>query len=177
MRIRDEMSSSEGSPASIMRTDEKLLDENARRTMTKPVSEETRALMSDKFAGIKGELEAWFDVELSRPQDPQFLHYRVGDFFQCHTDKGMNPRNPPEVKDRLVSAIVFLNDEKDEPAPGSYTGGSFIIYGILNDPRFENQGFKATGAEGSLIAFRSEMFHEVTPVTSGGRFTVVSWFV
>lgn len=175
-RIRDEMSSSEGSPAGIMRTDEKLLDENARRTVTKSVSEETRALMSDKFARIKGELGVWFGVELSRPQDPQFLYYRAGDFFQCHADRGMNSESPRIVKDRLVSAIVFLNDERDEPAPGSYAGGSFIIYGILNDPRFENQGFKATGAEGTLIAFRSEMFHEVTPVTSGIRYTVVSWF-
>jgi len=176
-RIRDEMSSSEGSPAGIVRTDERLLDEKARRTVTKSVSEETRSLMSLKFDGIKGELGAWFGVELSRPQDPQFLYYRTGDFFVCHADKGKNPENPREVKDRLVSAIVFLNDETDEPAPGCYSGGSFIIYGLLNDPRFEGQGFKAAGKEGTLIAFRSEKFHEVTPVTSGDRFTVVSWFV
>ena len=81
------------------------------------------------------------------------------------------------MRDRLVSVVLFLNDETDEPGTDSYTGGSFIIYGILDDPRFENRGFKVQGAEGTLVAFRSEKFHEVTPVTSGARFTVVSWFV
>jgi SM-20-related protein len=176
-RIRREMSSAEGNPASIVKTDERHLDETARRTVTKAVSEETRRFISEKLTGIKDDIDAYFGVEISHPQKPEFLYYRVGDFFTCHTDKGSNPKNPKEVKDRLVSAIVFLNDEKDEPGPGAYTGGSFIIYGILNDPRFEKQGFKVTGTEGTLIAFRSEMFHEVTAVTGGVRYTVVSWFV
>jgi SM-20-related protein len=160
-----------------MRTDERLLDETSRRTVTKAVSEETRTFISEKLMGIKDEIGAYFGVDISHPQKPEFLYYRVGDFFTCHADKGSNPKNPKEVKDRLVSAIVFLNDEKDEPGPGTYAGGSFIIYGILNDPRFEKQGFKVTGVEGTLIAFRSEMFHEVTAVTGGVRYTVVSWFV
>ncbi|HET7289319.1 MAG TPA: 2OG-Fe(II) oxygenase [Thermodesulfobacteriota bacterium] len=175
-RIRSEMSSAEGNPASIVKTDERLLDENVRRTVRKEVSEETRRLVSEKLMGLRDELGAYFGVELSHPQKPEFLYYREGDFFQCHTDKGMNPKNPQEVKDRLVSAVVFLNDEKDEPGPDTYTGGSFIIYGILNDPRFESQGFKVTGTAGTLIAFRSETFHEVTAVTSGMRYTAVSWF-
>jgi SM-20-related protein len=29
---------------------------------------------------------------------------------------------------------------------------------------------------GLLIAFRSEMLHEVEPVTSGERVTIVSWY-
>lgn len=176
-RIRREMSAAEGNPASIVKTDERLLDETARRTVTKVVPEETRRFVSEKLMGIKEEVGAYFGVDISHPQKPEFLYYRVGDFFTCHTDKGSNPKNPREVTDRLVSAIVFLNDEKNEPGPGTYAGGSFIIYGILNDPRFEKQGFKVTGTEGTLIAFRSEMFHEVTAVTDGVRYTVVSWFV
>jgi len=176
-RIRREMSSAAGNPASVVKTDERLLDETARRTVTKAVSEETRRFISEKLMSIKDEVGAYFGVNISHPQKPEFLYYRVGDFFTCHTDKGTSPKYPKEVTDRLVSAVVFLNDEKDEAGPGTYSGGSFIIYGILNDPRFEKQGFKVTGAEGTLIAFRSEMFHEVTAVTDGVRYTVVSWFV
>ncbi|MER9409217.1 2OG-Fe(II) oxygenase [Mesorhizobium sp. M0589] len=29
---------------------------------------------------------------------------------------------------------------------------------------------------GSLVAFRSETTHEVTPVTCNERFTIVSWY-
>ena len=176
-KIRDEMSSSEGSPSFIMKTDESKLDENIRRTVTKSVSEGSRALMNEKLAAIKAELGAWFGVELSHPQNPQFLYYRTGDFFQLHTDNGTNDLYPREVKDRLVSAVVFLNDENNDPADGSYTGGSLIVYGVLKDPRFEGQGFRVSGKEGTLIAFSSDMFHEVTPVTRGARFTVVSWFI
>jgi predicted 2-oxoglutarate/Fe(II)-dependent dioxygenase YbiX len=172
-----EMSSSEGSLARVAKADEQLLDESYRRTVTKMVSEETHSLISEKLAGLRGVLGAYFGVELSHPQKPVFLYYRAGDFFRCHTDKGNNPQHPDDVRDRLVSAVVFLNDETDEPRDGAYTGGSFIIYGLLKDPRFEGQGFKVRGTAGTLIAFGSEMFHEVTPVTSGVRLTAVSWFV
>lgn len=174
--VRSEMFSSGGNPASVVKTDERLLDENVRRTVTKDVPDETRALLGEKLSGTKAELEAYFGVELSHPQEPQFLFYRKGDFFQVHADRGANPKNPESVRERKVSAIVFLNDETDEPGDESYTGGSLIIYGILKDPRFESRGFKVPGAAGMLLAFRSELFHEVTPVTSGSRYTVVSWF-
>jgi SM-20-related protein len=31
-------------------------------------------------------------------------------------------------------------------------------------------------APGTLVAYRAETTHEVTPVTHGERFTIVSWF-
>ena len=176
-RIRLEMDSSGGNPATIIKRENRLLDESVRRTMTKEVSEETRSHLRGKLSGISDELGAYFGVELSDMQGPQFLCYRVGDFFLRHTDKGMYTESPREIKDRQVSAVVFLKDETDEPGNDTYTGGSFIIYGILKDPRFELRGFKVTGTAGTLIAFRSEMYHEVTPVTGGTRLTIVSWFL
>ncbi len=174
--VRSEMSSSEGSPASVMRTDERLVEENVRRTVTKEVSGETRSLLGEKLTEAKAELEAYFGVELTHPQEPQFLFYRKGDFFQVHTDIGTNPKLPEAVRGRKVSAVVFLNDESEEPGEDTYSGGSLIIYGILKDPRFESRGFRVPGTAGMLLAFRSDLFHEVTPVTSGSRYTVVSWF-
>jgi SM-20-related protein len=175
-RIRMEMSSAKGLPAYFVKTNEPMLDENVRRTVEKEVSKETTELISHRLTGIMGELEDYFKTPLSRPQEPRFLYYTKGGFFKRHVDKGMNPQNPQEVKDRKVSAIVFLNDESDTPGDDCYTGGSFIIYGILNIPRFESHGFKVSGTAGMLIAFRSELIHEVTPVTSGVRYTVADWF-
>ena len=174
--IRSEMSSSGGNLASIVKSDERLLDENVRRTVEKKVSDETRALLSDILSGVKGELESYFGVTLSHPQKPSFLYYSEGDFFQLHVDRGSDPKNPVTVKERKVSAVVFLNDETAEPGNGTYTGGSLIIYGILKDPRFESRGFKVPGTTGMLLAFPSDLCHEVTPVTNGSRYTVVSWF-
>ncbi len=174
--VRLEMSSAGGGPSTVVKSDELLLDEKYRRTVTKNVSDGTRALLTEKLSGAKADLEAYFGVELTHPQEPQFLFYREGDFFQVHTDRGTDPKNPEAVRERKVSTIVFLNDETDEPGVDTYTGGSLIIYGILKDPRFESRGFKVPGAAGMLLAFRSDLFHEVTPVTRGSRYTVVTWF-
>ena len=175
-KIRLEMSSSTGSPARFVKKSECLLDENVRRTVEKEVSEDTRVLLSDKLSVIKGDLEAYFAITLSHPQDPKFLYYGEGDFFQRHIDKGKNPQDPQITRDRKVSTVIFLNNETDAHGNDSYIGGSLIIYGILGDPRFESNGIKVPGTAGTLIAFRSELFHEVTPVTGGVRYTVVDWF-
>ncbi|MCA1578026.1 MAG: 2OG-Fe(II) oxygenase [Acidobacteria bacterium] len=36
--------------------------------------------------------------------------------------------------------------------------------------------FHFVGERGTLIAFRAETTHEVTPVTHGERYSMVSWF-
>jgi predicted 2-oxoglutarate/Fe(II)-dependent dioxygenase YbiX len=57
-----------------------------------------------------------------------------------------------------------------------YNGGKLILYGLIPTPDWEHYGFPVTAETGLLIAFRSDIFHEVTPVTAGERFTIVSWF-
>jgi SM-20-related protein len=47
---------------------------------------------------------------------------------------------------------------------------------LVRDPRWQSVGFGVEGEEGLLIAFRSDLLHEVTPVTHGERYTLVSWF-
>jgi len=177
VRIRSEMLSSDGRPAHFVRKDKNLLDENIRRTMEKHTSKATKTLINDKLSSIKGELEDYFDMKLSRSQGPKFLYYKEGDFFQRHYDKGMSTDNPETVKERKVSTVIFLNSETDELENSSYTGGSLIIYGVMKDPRFKSYGFRLIGATGMLLAFRSDLLHEVIPVKEGVRYTVVDWFV
>jgi len=176
-KIRSEMSSSGGNPAQFIRKDKNLLDEKVRRTMEKQVSKDTKVLISDKLSGVKDELEAYFDMTLLHSQGPKFLYYEEGDFFQRHYDKGVIPENPEPIKARKVSTVIFLNSEIDEPENNTYVGGSLIIYGIMKDPRFESHGFSLIGTAGMLLAFRSDLLHEVKPVKAGVRYTVVDWFV
>ena len=174
--IRSEMFSSSGSQAAVVSGSETIYDENVRRTVTKEVSDKTRTILDEKFIGVKGELGAFFGIPLSHPQRLAFLQYVEGDFFHVHVDRGTNPKNPQMIRDRKVSAVLFLNDETKEPENGTYGGGSLVIYGIMKDPRFASHGFTVQGEAGMLLAFPSDLFHEVTPVTSGSRYTVVSWF-
>lgn len=176
-RVRSEMVSSDGRPAHFVRKDKNLFDEKIRRTMEKQISPATISLISGKLSNVRGGLEDYFGMELARTQGTKFLYYKEGDFFQRHYDKGINPENPDPVKDRKVSTVIFLNSETDELESGSYTGGSLIIYGAVKDPRFKSHGFRVIGVTGMLLAFRSDLLHEVKPVKEGVRYTAVDWFI
>ena len=80
------------------------------------------------------------------------------------------------MQQRQVSVVLFLNSESEIPNPDAYAGGSLTLYGLLQEPLWEKYGFSLKGETGLLVAFRSDVFHEVIPVTEGERFTVVSWF-
>jgi len=42
---------------------------------------------------------------------------------------------------------------------------------------YDQQGmYGLPGETGLLVAFAAETLHEVSPVTSGERFTIISWF-
>ena len=56
-----------------------------------------------------------------------------------------------------------------EPQADSYTGGTLNFYD-------QTKEFGLEGETGLLVAFTSDTFHEVIPVTSGERFTIITWF-
>jgi predicted 2-oxoglutarate/Fe(II)-dependent dioxygenase YbiX len=66
---------------------------------------------------------------------------------------------------RKLSCIVMLS------SPSDYTGGDLIFYG---NAQGQNR-FRLQTKKGALIVFPSDMFHEVTPVTSGTRLSLVMW--
>jgi len=121
----------------------------------------------------KGELEERFGVSLSECEDPQFLRYEEGDFFVPHQD-GNTPMVYDDSRFRRVSAVVFVTPRGDEPAPGTYGGGELVFHGHYATA--PNLRVSAEAEAGTLVAFRSETTHEVTPVTHGERYTIVTWF-
>jgi predicted 2-oxoglutarate/Fe(II)-dependent dioxygenase YbiX len=70
---------------------------------------------------------------------------------------------------RRISIVAFLNGFSGEPQDGCYSGG------VL---KFDDKerAFDLEGETGLLVAFTADTFHEVLPVTSGERFTIISWF-
>lgn len=86
------------------------------------------------------------------------------------------PDAPDLSRRRTVSAIVFLNTESEHGGEGSYSGGSVAFYGVMNMPGLEKHGVALKGRSGLLVAFRSDILHEVYPVTAGTRNTIVTWF-
>ena len=152
-----------------------VLDENARKTKHAKVSAETTSLIEERILALKPALESHFNVTLTGCQTPQVLAYREGDFFQPHRDNSYSPGYLESIKNRQVSIVIFLSSETNEPGPDSYSGGSLVFYGLVDDPRCKAIGFPLIGETGLFVAFRSNTFHEVKPVINGERYTIVTW--
>jgi len=92
---------------------------------------------------------------ISKDSGYEILRYQTGQFYVQHVDSTIN-------HNRSVSCSLILND--------GYEGGEFAFFNremIVNPPK------------GSALLFPSNfMFpHEILPVTSGTRYSVVTWFL
>ena len=175
--IRQEMASASEVAATARVADRSYaVDQQSRRTNWAEVSEETTSLVSDRLISLREDVAEVFGIEVSGIQQPQFLRYREGDFFAAHQDRGSDRKGAEFALQRQVSAVIFLNDETEQAGPDTYEGGALTLFGLLNGGDDRDVGLPVQGEAGALIGFPSEMLHEVTPITRGERFTVVSWF-
>lgn len=153
-----------------------VLDESRRSAVKVGVSDAFASAVKEKLLAKCEEFSRRFRVEVRDCQEPTFLVYKPGDFFEPHRDYTESQTAPEHVRLRRVSAVVFLNDESAGDFEGDYEGGSLAFYGLLKDPRCRHVGIPVRGKAGTLVAFRSDVYHQVSPVTKGERFTIVSWF-
>lgn len=152
-----------------------LIDESVRRVLSAKVAGPAKALVKLRLEKLKAELENHFQVSLTGGDGPQFLRYPPNAFYHPHRDA--SPDSPPDIACRRVSVVVFLNRPSEYPAPDCYGGGALRFYGLLTGPHWENCAFSLEAEPGLLVAFRSDVLHEVLPVTFGERMTVVAWFI
>ena len=115
-------------------------------------------------------LREYFGIPLRTIEEPQFLWYRPGDFFVAHQDGNTKLIQLESDRLRRISLSIFLNDQTNDELPDSYSGGSLVFTDRLTGDRR-----KVPGGTGKLVAFRSELTHEVTPIKRGERFAIVTW--
>jgi PKHD-type hydroxylase len=84
----------------------------------------------------------------------QFTRYEVNEFYGPHYDIG-----PGKLSERKLSLTIQLSP------PEEYTGGELVIY----------PEFVASRDQGSMTIFPSFMCHNVCPVKTGVRYSLVSW--
>jgi SM-20-related protein len=140
------------------------VDLEMRRTSRLFVSAEKEQQINRYLQELKPRLEIHFQIELSGVESFQFLLYRQGDFYKRHTDRNDRLDTPDYIKARRASIVIFLNDETI-----SYTGGTLAVWSGAEPNRVQ-------GETGKVVAFRSELMHEVEPVQSGERYSIVSWY-
>jgi predicted 2-oxoglutarate/Fe(II)-dependent dioxygenase YbiX len=83
------------------------------------------------------------------------LKYQTGCFYKLHVDSALNAP-------RAVSCSFILNDD--------YEGGEFAFF---------DRELVYKLKKGSCIMFPSNFMypHEIMPVTSGTRYSIVTWFI
>ncbi len=102
--------------------------------------------------------KAGWRYELSAVQPIQLTRYRVNEFYDNHFDSIGSHFDP---KPRKLSLCVALNDD--------YDGGKFdfsVSSGLATEKI----------ATGTVIVFPSFLFHHVTAVTRGVRYSLVGWY-
>jgi predicted 2-oxoglutarate/Fe(II)-dependent dioxygenase YbiX len=85
----------------------------------------------------------------------ELLRYKEGQFYTQHTDSF-------KARPRAVSCSFILNDD--------YEGGEFAFF---------DRELKYKLKKGSCIMFPSNFMypHEIMPVTSGTRYSIITWFI
>jgi SM-20-related protein len=168
-----ELDRTHGAPSTVLSAEAGGKVQAAVRKSTRiAISPETRARVKERLMERRAQIEAHFGVELGECEDPQFLRYETGDFFVPHQD-GNTPMIYDESRFRRISAVIFLSQRSDQPAPDTYGGGELVFHGPYSGPP---ERVAASARPGSLVTFRAETTHEVTTVTHGVRYTIATWF-
>lgn len=175
--VRNEARTAAGHPAPVyIEGAEGHVHEDVRKTTSLEVPAATAADVERKLRELREQVGGHFGLSLSDCEPPQFLRYGEGDFFVRHQDGDTDQIEFDHLRVRKVSVVIFLNGGAAESSVETFSGGELLIYRSNAETGAGPLIFPIPGEPGLLVAFRSDTVHEVTPVTRGERFTVVSWF-
>ena len=174
------LAASGGVEARIYRDQQGLNDDKARKTLEVALDDPRRVELEQRIAALQTTLERHYNVELNGVDQLSCLRYRPGDFFRLHSDVPESKSEKetaefPSIYGRCISIVIFLNHPGHDTEP--YQGGALSLFGLMNMPEAGNFGFPVEAETGLLVAFPATMQHEVSPVISGNRYTLVSWFM
>lgn len=138
------------------------LDESIRKTEIVWVDPGTEIFNTIYEYVTSANKNAGWNFELSGMENVQLGRYTDGGFYDYHMDTFA----PDEGNfQRKLSCVVQLTD------PDTYEGGDLI----LKTGKNETDTHTFSRKRGSVIVFPSMIYHKVTPVTSGTRFSAVAW--
>jgi len=105
-----------------------------------------------------------FDYILKYIEDLQFTEYNEQQkgFYAKHNDCGKKDLLQNFVDIRKLSMSIQLS------SPSDYEGGDLILYDKEKEKVLPKE-------KGTIIFFSSDLQHEVTPITKGTRYSLVSW--
>jgi PKHD-type hydroxylase len=100
-----------------------------------------------------------YNFTLKGFRDLQVIQYNQNQFFKPHLDTYIDPDIDMQ---RKLTFIIQLSD------PNDYTGGDLLIHTTGQPDTMSKQ-------KGSMIIFPSYTLHEVKPILSGTRYSLIGW--
>jgi PKHD-type hydroxylase len=95
-------------------------------------------------------------MEVTGLADYQFTEYKEGEYFDWHTDS-----TDTIFAHRFASVVIQLNDTYSD--------------GVLEIKNIKGELVSIENKIGTLYIFNSKLWHRVTPVTDGVRYSLVNW--
>ena len=123
--------------------------------------------IESRLEGCRELVGASLQLDLGEREGPGFIRYPVGGYYRPHIDCGDDPQWPDALR-RAASLVIFLNSA-GQGRGGEFDGGFLTLF-----PR--DEVITVRPEAGLLVAFPSDVQHEVTPVESGTRDAIVDWF-
>jgi predicted 2-oxoglutarate/Fe(II)-dependent dioxygenase YbiX len=164
-------------PAAVDSGYDSYLNASLRRTTQVSISQTADRRLRHYLGVLQPWLERRFRLALRGFEAPQYLFYRPGDFFTRHIDSAKRSTKSPGPLDRKVSIVIYLNGHANNTAKEGFRGGSLTLFPeATGEGAPISDGTRLDPVPGLLVAFRSYILHEVSSVTFGERFTIVSWF-
>ena len=122
---------------------------------------------------IEANKKAGWNYNWDYSESCQFTKYKIGQYYTWHTD---TITNVPNGKIRKISMSCVLSDSNE------YEGGEFEFDFRNYNPNMRDEHkhvhrINNKLPKGSIIVFPSFIWHRVKPVTSGTRYSLVSWHV
>ena len=113
------------------------------------------------------------DIDGMRLDGPRFCRYNPGEYFRAHRDRSDDPADPAAVRRRELSFICFLNGVDHAADLPAFDGGLLVMYLPQADGSVAPLNIRPTA--GTIVAFPSDVLHEVRPVREGVRYTAIAW--
>lgn len=144
--------------------EDRSVDNNIRRNRVCFLRSQDQAnhwIFSRISDGVRSINQQFWNFDLDFIETLQFTRYdRDADFYGAHVDMGYG-----KIEQRKLSVSIQLSDET------AYTG---------SDLQFHNCGmnfYDSVRERGTIIMFPSWVVHQVTPISSGTRYSLVGWVI
>jgi predicted 2-oxoglutarate/Fe(II)-dependent dioxygenase YbiX len=157
----------------VLRRGTNYLDVRMRTCTEHRVPQTESKYVIDALRTVANQALSLRNLGRARLDGPKFCSYPRGGFFRAHRDISSDIADPMEVRTRVMSLVCLLNDEDSLDDLPVFDGGALV----LHIPRVDGTVVPTNVplSAGSVVAFSSDLFHEVRPVRSGVRCSAVAW--